>query len=121
MKYPRIPLKTLSLAVSAALSVSFSVSFSGNAMAQDSNLMFEEVLVTAEKRSESLQDLSQAITVLGGADLDNRQIASFVDLSAIAPGVNIAKNEGLRLLLPFAVSATRPTKMRLPTPLSHTT
>ena len=95
MKYPRIPLKTLSLAVSAALSVAFC----GNAMAQDSNLMFEEVLVTAEKRSESLQDLSQAITVLGGADLDNRQIASFVDLSAIAPGVNIAKNEGFKTVI----------------------
>lgn len=91
MKYLRIPLKTLSLALSAALC--------GNAVAQDSNLMFEEVLVTAEKRSESLQDLSQAITVLGGADLDNRQIASFVDLSAIAPGVNIAKNEGFKTVI----------------------
>ena len=91
MKYLRIPLKTLSLALSAALC--------GNAVAQDSNLMFEEVLVTAEKRSESLQDLSQAITVLGGADVDNRQIASFVDLSAIAPGVNIAKNEGFKTVI----------------------
>jgi len=95
MKHPRLPLKALSLAISAALSVAFG----GNAMAQDSNLMFEEVLVTAEKRSESLQDLSQAITVLGGADLDNRQIASFVDLSAIAPGVNIAKNEGFKTVI----------------------
>ena len=91
MKYPRIPLNALSLAISAA--------FSGNAIAQDSNLIFEEVLVTAEKRSESLQDLSQAITVLGGEDLDNRQIASFVDLSAIAPGVNIAKNEGFKTVI----------------------
>jgi len=91
MKYPRIPLKTLSLAISAVLC--------GNLIAQDANLMFEEVLVTAEKRSESLQDLSQAITVLGGADLDNRQIASFVDLSAIAPGVNIAKNEGFKTVI----------------------
>ena len=95
MKHPRLPLKALSLAISAALSVAFC----GNALAQDSNLMFEEVLVTAEKRSESLQDLSQAITVLGGADLDNRQIASFVDLSAIAPGVNIAKNEGFKTVI----------------------
>ena len=91
MKYPRIPLKTLSLAISAVLC--------GNLIAQDANLMFEEVLVTAEKRSESLQDLSQAITVLGGTDLDNRQIASFVDLSAIAPGVNIAKNEGFKTVI----------------------
>ena len=95
MKHPHLPLKALSLAISAALSVAFG----SNVIAQDSNLMFEEVLVTAEKRSESLQDLSQAITVLGGADLDNRQIASFVDLSAVAPGVNIAKNEGFKTVI----------------------
>ena len=91
MKYPCSALKTLSLAITVALC--------SNAVAQDSNLMFEEVLVTAEKRSESLQDLSQAITVLGGADLDNRQIASFIDLSAVAPGVNIAKNEGFKTVI----------------------
>ena len=91
MKYPRLPLKALSLAISTALC--------GSAFAQNTDLIFEEVMVTAEKRSESLQDLSQAITVLGGADLDNRQIASFVDLSAIAPGVNIAKNEGFKTVI----------------------
>ncbi len=91
MKYQRLPLKTLSLAISASLC--------GSVFAQSSDLVFEEVLVTAEKRSESLQDLSQAITVLGGADLDNRQIASFIDLSAIAPGVNIAKNEGFKTVI----------------------
>ena len=62
-------------------------------------LVFEEVLVTAEKRTESLQDLSQAITVLNGEDLDNRQISTFVDISAIAPGVNIAKNEGFKTVI----------------------
>ena len=91
MKHPRISIKTLSLAISAALC--------GHAVAQDSELTFEEVMVTAEKRSESLQDLSQAITALGGEDLDNRQIASFVDLSAIAPGVNVAKNEGFKTVI----------------------
>jgi iron complex outermembrane receptor protein len=44
------------------------------ALAQDNKLVFEEVLVTAEKRSESLQDLSQAITVLSGQDLDNLKL-----------------------------------------------
>ena len=61
--------------------------------------MFEEIIVTAEKRSESLQDLSQAVTVLSGIDLDNRQISTFVDLSAIAPGVNVAKNEGFKTVI----------------------
>ena len=58
--------------------------------------VFEEVLVTAEKRTESLQNLSQAVTALSAEDVENRQLNSFVDLSAIAPGVNVAKNEGFK-------------------------
>ncbi|MFQ3287548.1 MAG: iron complex outermembrane receptor protein, partial [Porticoccaceae bacterium] len=91
MKYPYLAVKTLSVAIAASLAVNIS--------AQDAKPVFEEVLVTAEKRSESLQDLSQAITVLTGQDLDTRQVTSFVDLSAIAPGVNIAKNEGFKTVI----------------------
>ena len=81
------------------LSVAIGALLASNISAQDNNLVFEEVLVTAEKRTESLQDLSQAITVLNGEDLDNRQISTFVDISAIAPGVNIAKNEGFKTVI----------------------
>ncbi|MDA8953594.1 TonB-dependent receptor [Pseudomonadales bacterium] len=83
----------------SALSVAIAATLTGGVSAESSNLVFEEVLVTAEKRSESLQDLSQAITVLDGDDLDTQQISSFVDLSAIAPGVNIAKNEGFKTVI----------------------
>ena len=61
--------------------------------------VFEEVLVTAEKRTESLQNLSQAVTALSAEDVENRQLSSFVDLSAIAPGVNVAKNEGFKTVI----------------------
>ena len=70
-----------------------------SSVSQSSNSMFEEIIVTAEKRSESLQDISQAVTVLSGEDLDNRQISTFVDISAIAPGVNVAKNEGFKTVI----------------------
>ena len=73
--------------------------FTLSPLAQNREPMFEEIIVTAEKRSESLQDLSQAVTVLSGVDLDNRQISTFVDLSAIAPGVNVAKNEGFKTVI----------------------
>ena len=59
----------------------------------------EEMIVTAEKRSESLQDLSQAVTALSFGDIDNRGIDSFVDLSGIAPGVTVAKNEGFKTVI----------------------
>ena len=91
MKHPYLAVKVLSVTVASLLATDIS--------AQDSQPVFEEVLVTAEKRSESLQDLSQAITVLTGEDLDTRQVTSFVDLSAIAPGVNIAKNEGFKTVI----------------------
>ena len=91
MKHPYLAVKVLSVTVASLLAADIS--------AQDSQPVFEEVLVTAEKRSESLQDLSQAITVLTGEDLDTRQVTSFVDLSAIAPGVNIAKNEGFKTVI----------------------
>jgi iron complex outermembrane receptor protein len=83
----------------AAISAVIAAAFSSAASAESSAMVFEEVLVTAEKRSESLQDLSQAITVLGAEDIDNQQISSFVDLSAIAPGVNVAKNEGFKTVI----------------------
>ncbi len=67
--------------------------------AQQERMVFEEVLVTAEKRTESLQDLSQAVTALSAKDLDDRELTSIVDLSAIAPGVNIAKNEGFKTVI----------------------
>ncbi len=59
----------------------------------------ETVTVTAEKRSENLQELPQAVTALDDGDLDARNILSFVDLSAIAPGVTVAKNEGFRTVI----------------------
>ena len=40
--------------------------------AQDS--FIEEVFVTAEKRSESLQDISQAVTAISEEDIENKNI-----------------------------------------------
>ncbi|MCY4364129.1 MAG: TonB-dependent receptor [Gammaproteobacteria bacterium] len=70
-----------------------------NAAAQEKKPLLEEIIVTAEKRSESLQDLSQAVTALSGEDIDDRNITSFVDLSSIAPGVTVAKNEGFKTVI----------------------
>ena len=58
--------------------------------------VIEDVIVTAEKRSESVQDISQSVTAITEDDLDAKNINSFVDLSAIVPGVTVAKNEGYK-------------------------
>ena len=55
--------------------------------------------MTAEKTTENLRDLSQAVTALTSEDLDDAGISSFIDLSAIALGVNVAKNEGFKTVV----------------------
>jgi iron complex outermembrane receptor protein len=77
----------------------FALLLSFSLVAQENTLLIEEVIVTAEKRSESLQDISQAITALSGSDLEEKNINSFVDLGSIVPGVTVAKNEGYKTVI----------------------
>tara|TARA_Y200000002_G_scaffold119891_1_gene98267 strand:+ start:177 stop:2576 length:2400 start_codon:yes stop_codon:yes gene_type:complete len=60
---------------------------------------FEDVIVTAEKRSEGLQGVSQAVTALTSTEIDAKGIDSIVDLTSIAPGVTVAKNEGYKTII----------------------
>ena len=73
----------------------FTFNFEVNAQ----NSTIEEVIVSAEKRDESLQDISQAVSALTDSDLENKNIESFVDLSAIVPGVTVSKNEGYKTVI----------------------
>jgi iron complex outermembrane receptor protein len=58
----------------------------------------EEVIVTAQKREENLQEVPLAITAIGAAELDSRSIESLGDLNAIAPNVMVRQNPGARLI-----------------------
>ena len=67
--------------------------------AEGNSLVIDEIIVTAEKRTESLQDVSKAVTALGADELETKNIVDFVGLSAIAPGVTVAKNEGYKTII----------------------
>ena len=58
-----------------------------NATAQSS--MLEEVVVTAQKKEESLQDAPIAITALTASTIEDLDIANVVDLAGMAPNVHI--------------------------------
>jgi iron complex outermembrane receptor protein len=75
------------------------LSFTSNIFAQEGNLVFEEVIVTAEKRDESLQTVSQAVTAITDSEIEAKNINSFLDLSSIVPGVTVAKNEGYKTVI----------------------
>ena len=74
-----------------------SVVFAANVTSQEARI--EEIMVVAEKRDESLQDLSQAVTAISADELETKNINSFVDLSALAPGLTVAKNEGFKTVV----------------------
>ncbi|NCW38093.1 MAG: TonB-dependent receptor [Proteobacteria bacterium] len=77
----------------------FSVLFMFNFDANAQSMTIEEVIVSAEKREESLQDISQSVTALTEEELETKNITDFVGLSAIAPGVTVAKNEGYKTII----------------------
>jgi len=70
--------------------------FSGYSASQ---AFLEEVIVTTEKRTESVQDVSQAVTAIASSEIETKNINSMVDLSAIVPGVTVAKNEGYKTII----------------------
>lgn len=55
------------------------------------NVGVEEIIVTAERREESLQDVPIAITAVGGAELLERGVSQPTDLNRIAPGLGIGQ------------------------------
>lgn len=48
-----------------------------------------EIVVTAQKRSESVQDIPQSISVIGGDTLERRQATNFEDYLALVPGLSL--------------------------------
>ena len=58
------------------------------AIAQEADRQIEEVIVTAQRASESIQEVLVALTALSGDMLDDRQIIGASDLQMNAPNVS---------------------------------
>ena len=54
----------------------------------------QEIVVTAQKRSENLQTVPIAVTAASGAELTSRGITSSLQLNTVAPGLNIRTTAG---------------------------
>jgi iron complex outermembrane receptor protein len=67
----------------------------GAAQDEESEVAFErggidEIVVTARKREENLQDTPIAITALSGAELERRNVQDVTDIALYAPNVDIS-------------------------------
>jgi iron complex outermembrane recepter protein len=52
----------------------------------------DDIIVTASRREQSLQDVSIAVTALGTERLDNAQVNNLADLQTIVPSVNFGND-----------------------------
>jgi len=88
----------VSFAVAALLGVS-GAGISGVSRAQtapqsDSNAgALETIVVTAQKREESLKDVPMSVTALGGEELQELQARDFADYAALVPGLSLASGQ----------------------------
>ncbi|QTH20934.1 TonB-dependent receptor [Rhizorhabdus wittichii] len=70
------------------------------------NIGLEEIVVTAQKRSEKLQDIPVTVTALGAEALERRQVLSVSDLQSIAPGVSVGQHAGYNRLFIRGIGLT---------------
>ena len=59
--------------------------------AQNSELVLEEVVVTATKKEENVQDIAQTVNAVTGTTLDDYQIRDLTELSQIVSGVEFTR------------------------------
>lgn len=67
----------------------------GSAFAQDEagDFAVEEVVVTAQKRAENLQDVPVSVTALSGQALVDRGVTNVIGLNNLAPGLRVSSGD----------------------------
>ncbi len=83
---------SISAAVAAALSVAFPLLMPNTVAAQGGAL--EEVIVTARKREENLQETPVAVTALDAESLREAGVRNLADLNTIVPNVEVSSGNG---------------------------
>ena len=76
-------------AILASLTMAFSVN--EIAIAQE-DAAFEEIVVTARKREESLLEVPLSITALTSDDIEQKGIGEFKDIISFTPGFHFAEH-----------------------------
>ncbi|WP_186453852.1 TonB-dependent receptor [Denitratisoma sp. DHT3] len=77
---PTLAVRALPLLIAAA--------YAGGAIADETKL--EEVIITAQKRAERLQDVPISISAISGSQLETRGIEGSKDLSSLAPNLMVS-------------------------------
>ncbi len=79
--------KKLSVAISLAL-------ISTASAAQEDDLAFEEIIVTAQKREQSAYDVPSALSVFSAAAIEKQGINDLIDIGKFVPNLNVTSFGG---------------------------
>ncbi|QDX82430.1 hypothetical protein B9N43_15015 [Denitratisoma sp. DHT3] len=90
-----------STAIVRALPLMIAAAYAGGATADEGKL--EEVIVTAQKRAERLQDVPISIAAIGGAQLETRGLEGAKNLDGLVPNVTIKPNNSSPLISAVAI------------------
>lgn len=82
--------KKLSLVLSSSFLCSLAGGMAANSALAADSLVLEEVIVTARKRAESLQDVPMAITAFTAANIRDAGIRNVQDVASLTAGFNMA-------------------------------
>jgi len=80
-------MKTYISAMAALLSTSALITFAPDAAAQDS----DEIIVTATRRAESIQDVPIAVTAVSADDLEKQGVVNIQNLTSVAPSFSTSQ------------------------------
>lgn len=69
-----------------------SMAWAGAALAADEISTVEEVVVTAQKKSEKLQEVPASVSVVTATDMTKQGLVSFADYSAQIPGLSLTSS-----------------------------
>ncbi len=86
----------------ASLALTSTAAFAQAAPEEDTGGL-EEIVVTAQKREQSLQDVPVAVTAISQASLEANRIVNVADLSGIAPNVTVRPAAGGTGIASFTV------------------
>ena len=75
--------------VSAICLLTFPSLYSSESEAADSDVV-DEIVVTARKREESLLDIPESVTAIGGSDIARQNIKSLEDVGFLIPSLNLS-------------------------------
>ncbi|CAB1369859.1 putative TonB-dependent receptor [Denitratisoma oestradiolicum] len=97
----------------AEVSPAVNAPHSSNPSSGAGSAVLEEVVVTAQKRQERLQDVPISITAISGAQLENRGIEGGADLSGLAPNLKISKSPSNSLISQVSIRGSITTQVAI--------